>query len=325
MGSVKLVGNTISTARTLRKSNFSEEKLNNPKGSCFATEKIGQSCNGKKPSTALNKEGGEKRKFKYYQTQSIDNSDSSIQDPCFVNQRAKELPWVILRPSEGFYLKTPKCETDEQKSYSTLVSQYRSLKEKACGRVPSVDYTQLLHSIKGKIQELDNPELRSEMLRKRIRGNVDRYIWNIDRALRLVDDNYFADKRLTREPQYMSGVNIEEMNLEQIQGVIQHEIEENNQKEQEQIVKRKTLQKNSKRANKLILRFQEKVKTCLTILKNEFAITRPPEFITSKPFARKYSREFFAAAKSKDTVLAAKYLEANPCLVYDVNCVFFNK
>jgi len=322
LGSVKFTGNTISTARTLRKSNYF--KTGGFRNSCFTTERFIPPHNPKKPSTASNKGEQDKRKFKYYYRRSMSDSVSSIQDPCFVNKKSKELPWVLLKSSEGFYIKSPRCETEEQRMYNKLVNQYKILKEEACGRVPSVNYTQLLHTIKDKLKELNNPELRSEMLRKRIKGNVDKYIWNIDKLIKSVDENHLMNKRLASGAQYMSGINIEDMNFEQIHNVIQKEIEENKKKEEEKKIKRKALQKNTVRASKLVLKFQEKVKSCLNIIKNELNISRPTEVLIDKPFARKHSYEFFAAVKSKDTILAMKYLESNPYLVYDVNCVLLH-
>ena len=243
---------------------------------------------------------------------------------------------IVIKGSDKLFLKEPKDETLSQKQYTQLVHQYHTAKEKSVNRPPTVNYTQLLSSIKGKIDELNDPKLRTEIIKKRQKGDSNKYLWNTEEIIKEVDLLYS-----TRNKDEGEAINkgFDEMNAGEIRKTLM-------QKEKRALVvhsarnsERMTVRTvnegeavNEKRANSLlhkrvIIGFKNKVNNCLETIKNDYKVSVKEwvggNLLSMNSFVQEYSKKFFCALKAQDNQTVVQLLNLNPRLAFDVNPVYF--
>ncbi len=103
----------------------------------------------------------------------------------------EEKDYVWIGPSVPVQYKDSKAETGKDKRYKVLVRQYKDALEHCAMRPPRCNFSALLGAICGKMKEIDNKELRHELVRKKRKGHVERCIWDIDRVIQHIDERRF--------------------------------------------------------------------------------------------------------------------------------------
>eukprot|EP00826_Nyctotherus_ovalis_P038082 TRINITY_DN3542_c0_g1_i4.p1 TRINITY_DN3542_c0_g1~~TRINITY_DN3542_c0_g1_i4.p1 ORF type:complete len:362 (-),score=105.34 TRINITY_DN3542_c0_g1_i4:1310-2395(-) len=228
---------------------------------------------------------------------------------------------LIIRSPIRLKLKPAVDETDDQKRYTQLVQRYKVALSKAPKRPPKVNYTELLGCIKKRMEELDDPQARREIIRKRMRGSVDRCIWDMQKVMENVDKMFYATKTKKDE----ATVDLEQMTKEEIDRMIAKEVEENKHKALERQIRIRTL-RNKKPDDKGALQiFKDKVNNCLETIRSDYNVPIKQwvknDMLSVKAFTKKYAKPFFIAVKANNTEAAIGLLELNHNLVYDVNNV----
>jgi hypothetical protein len=230
---------------------------------------------------------------------------------------------VIIKSSMKLRLKPAEDETEEQKTYTRLVEQYKNAMKKAPRGPPKVNYTELLKCVKNKMEELDNPQLRYEMIKRRMRGSVDRCVWDMQKVIENVDSLYYTTKR--KKDEKNMAVDLEQMDKEQIDRLIIKDMEETKHKKLEQEIRVRTIRNRNLSNRGGLVFFKEKVKNCLETIRSNYNVPVKQwvrkDMLSINAFSKKYAKPFFIAVKTNNTEAAMGLLELNPNLVYDINNV----
>lgn len=79
-------------------------------------------------------------------------------------------------------------ESNDEKQYRILVTQYNDAIKRNIKQIPDINYTKLLNVIDIRIKEISNKELMNERVRKQIKGNFEQTHWNVDHIIKEVED-----------------------------------------------------------------------------------------------------------------------------------------
>jgi len=247
----------------------------------------------------------------------------SIDDRVRNDESSNDGTKLIIKSSIKLRLKPAEDETEEQKKYTRLVKEYKNAMKKAPKKPPKVNYTELLKCIKIKMEELDNPQLRYEMIKRRIRGSVDKCVWDTEKVIESVNDLYHATKRKKNEKNMT--VDLEQMNKEQIDRFIIKEMEENKRRKLEQEIRVRTIRNRNLSDKGGLQLFKEKVNNCLETIRSNYNVPIKQwvrkDMLNINAFTKKYAKPFFISVKNNSTETAMALLELNPNLVYDINNV----
>lgn len=228
---------------------------------------------------------------------------------------------LIIKSPIRLKLKPAVDETEDQKRYTQLVQQYKIALSKAPKRPPKVNYTELLKCIKKKMEELDDPNARREILRKRMRGSVDRCIWDMGKVMENVDRMFYATKTKKDE----ATVDLEQMTKEEIDRMIAKEVAENKHKALERQIRVRTVRNKKPNGKSALQLFKDKVNNCLETIRSDYNVPIRQwvrrDMLSVKAFTKKYAKPFFIAVKANNTEAAIGFLELNHNLIYDANNV----
>ncbi len=250
-----------------------------------------------------------------------------------------ERDFVVVRSEAPVWYKDSRVETGEDRHYKFLVQQYKAALVQNTRR-PKCNFSALLQAIHGKVAQLDNTELRRNLVRRKRKGQFDRCVWNIDKIIQHIDEK----RSMQSKAQWVPGESsrgIDEMDAKELRESLRTSIlfpapakkassasplkpTQSPQQKRKSPVRCIKVQMDASERRP----FKTRIKDCIQTVKNEYGVSvqewNTGKVLSMRPYEKQFGRDFFDAIHDGEEAKVVSLLISNPYLVYDCNPVFIS-